>query len=179
MTALGASFEPVRSYTDHNCTRCGSCLQGCPTNAGKSVLNTVIAPALGRDEIRLRTRTTAERVLISDGSVTGVACDTGVERARTVVLARTLERGYGINREESEVGVSAVAAPVFDHRRRVIAAISITGHSGRLDLERLAPAVRTAGLSLSREPSHAAASGTLILPPAEDGRATSVEHDLR
>jgi choline dehydrogenase-like flavoprotein len=87
MTALGASFEPVRSYTDHNCTRCGSCLQGCPTNAGKSVLNTVIAPALGRDEIRLRTRTTAERVLISDGSVTGVACDTGVVRARTVILA--------------------------------------------------------------------------------------------
>jgi DNA-binding IclR family transcriptional regulator len=94
-------------------------------------------------------------------------------------LARTLERGYGINREESEVGVSAVAAPVFDHRRRVIAAISITGHSGRLDLERLAPAVRTAGLSLSRELSHAAASGTLILPPAEDGQAASVEHDLR
>jgi DNA-binding IclR family transcriptional regulator len=78
-------------------------------------------------------------------------------------LARTLERGYGINREESEVGVSAVAAPVFDHRRRVIAAISITGNSGRLDLDRLAPAVRTSALSLSRELSHATASGTLVL----------------
>lgn len=79
-------------------------------------------------------------------------------------LARTLERGYGINREESEIGVSAVAAPVFDHRRRVIAAISITGHVGRLDLDRLAPAVRTSALSLSRELTYAAASGTLVLP---------------
>ncbi|MFC1437088.1 IclR family transcriptional regulator [Streptacidiphilus sp. N1-10] len=66
-------------------------------------------------------------------------------------LARTLDRGYGLNREESEVGVTAVAAPIFDHRRRVIAAVSITGGSHRLDLERLAPAVRTAALSLSRE----------------------------
>jgi DNA-binding IclR family transcriptional regulator len=82
-------------------------------------------------------------------------------------LARTLERGYGINREESEVGVSAVAAPVFDHRRRVIAAISITGHAGRLDLDRLAPAVRTSALSLSRELSHSTASGTLVLSARE------------
>ena len=31
---LGAELEPVDSYTDHNCMKCGSCLQGCPTNAG-------------------------------------------------------------------------------------------------------------------------------------------------
>ncbi|MBO2449437.1 IclR family transcriptional regulator [Actinomadura barringtoniae] len=79
-------------------------------------------------------------------------------------LERTLERGYGINREESEAGVSAVAAPVYDHRRRVIAAVSITGQSARLDLPRLAPAVRTAALGVSRELVHAAAVGTLVLP---------------
>ena len=33
--ALGAHLEPVRSYTDANCMSCGSCLQGCPTNAGQ------------------------------------------------------------------------------------------------------------------------------------------------
>ncbi|HEY7594291.1 MAG TPA: IclR family transcriptional regulator [Actinophytocola sp.] len=65
-------------------------------------------------------------------------------------LARTLDRGYGINREESETGVVAVAAPVRDRRSNVIAAISIAGSAHRLDLERLAPAVRTAALSLSR-----------------------------
>jgi choline dehydrogenase-like flavoprotein len=87
LASLGASFEPVRSYTDYNCTRCGSCLQGCPTNAGKSALNTFIAPAVARGEVRLVTRTTADRVLIEDGAVTGVACESGVIRARTVVLA--------------------------------------------------------------------------------------------
>jgi DNA-binding IclR family transcriptional regulator len=49
------------------------------------------------------------------------------------------------------VGVAAVAAPVFDRRRRVFAAISITGSAERLDLDRLAPAVRTAAFALSRE----------------------------
>jgi len=66
-------------------------------------------------------------------------------------LARTMERGYGINREESETGVVAVAAPVHDRHKKVIAAVSIAGSAHRLDLERLAPAVRTAALALSRE----------------------------
>lgn len=66
-------------------------------------------------------------------------------------LDRTLERGYGINREESETGVAAVAAPVRDQARNVIAAVSIAGRAHRLDLERLAPAVQTAAFSLSRE----------------------------
>jgi choline dehydrogenase-like flavoprotein len=87
LAALGASFSPVRSYTDYNCTKCGSCLQGCPTNAGKSALNTFIAPAVGRGEIRLADRTTVDRVLISGGTATGVVCGDEVVRARTVVLA--------------------------------------------------------------------------------------------
>lgn len=66
-------------------------------------------------------------------------------------LARAAESGYGVNHEEYEVGVSAVAAPVFDARRQVLAALSITGNAAKLDLDRLAPAVRTAALALSRE----------------------------
>jgi DNA-binding IclR family transcriptional regulator len=87
--------------------------------------------------------------------------DAGLPRLtpRTIILPgllrqnldRTIERGYGINREESETGVVAVAAPVHDRNRRVIAALSIAGSAHRLDLERLAPAVRTAALALSRE----------------------------
>lgn len=87
--------------------------------------------------------------------------DAGLTRltSRTIILpgllrqdlARTMERGYGINREESETGVVAVAAPVHDRHKKVIAAVSIAGSAHRLDLERLAPAVRTAALALSRE----------------------------
>lgn len=66
-------------------------------------------------------------------------------------LARIHECGYGINREEAEVGVSAVAAPVLDARRRVVAAVSVTGHSYRLDLDRLAPIVRTAARTVSAQ----------------------------
>jgi DNA-binding IclR family transcriptional regulator len=85
-------------------------------------------------------------------------------------LARALDRGYGVNHEESEVGVAAVAAPVFDHRRRVIAAISITGSSSRLDVDRLAPAVRTAALALSRELARTPGRHTVTRPvPDEPG----------
>ena len=64
--ALGAGLEPVRSYTDENCMRCGSCLQGCPTNAGKSTLNTYIHSALVTGRLELRPSSRVERVLIED-----------------------------------------------------------------------------------------------------------------
>ncbi|MFI6294534.1 GMC family oxidoreductase N-terminal domain-containing protein [Nonomuraea sp. NPDC050790] len=85
--ALGADLTPVESYTDYNCSRCGSCLQGCPTNAGRNTLNTWLAPALARGEIRLATGAEVERVLIEDGQVKGVVHAGGVARAPVVVLA--------------------------------------------------------------------------------------------
>jgi choline dehydrogenase-like flavoprotein len=65
--ALGAKLESVMSYTDHNCMRCGSCLQGCPTNAGKSTLNTWIHPPWAEGRLELRADCDVRRVLISDG----------------------------------------------------------------------------------------------------------------
>jgi choline dehydrogenase-like flavoprotein len=64
--AMGAELEPVMSYTDANCMRCGSCLQGCPTNAGKSTQNTYIQPALVDGGLALRAGCVAQRVLIED-----------------------------------------------------------------------------------------------------------------
>ena len=52
--ALGTELEPVRAYTDANCMRCGSCLQGCATNAGKSTMNTYIHDALAEGVLELR-----------------------------------------------------------------------------------------------------------------------------
>ena len=94
-TELGACLEPVRSYTDHTCGRCGSCTTGCPTNAGRDTWNTYLAPALGRGEIRLLTNRTVTQVLLSTSStprVTGVRYrnpdgSSGEVAAPVVVLA--------------------------------------------------------------------------------------------
>jgi choline dehydrogenase-like flavoprotein len=64
--ALGAELEPVTSYTDANCMRCGSCLQGCPTNAGKSTANVYIHPPWADGRLALRAGATVRRVLIED-----------------------------------------------------------------------------------------------------------------
>ncbi len=75
--ALGAELEPVHSYTDHNCMRCGSCLQGCPTNAGKSTMTTWIHPAWAEGKLDLRPEAPVERVLTAQRN--GVLEATGVE----------------------------------------------------------------------------------------------------
>jgi choline dehydrogenase-like flavoprotein len=94
--ALGTTLEPVHAYTDANCMSCGSCLQGCATNAGKSTMNTYIADALARGELELRAESAVERVLIDDNGdgpqATGVEyVDAGGERhtvhAGVVVVA--------------------------------------------------------------------------------------------
>ena len=64
--AMGAALEPVMSYTDANCMRCGSCLQGCPTNAGKNTMNTYIHPPWAEGRLELRAGCRVQRVLIED-----------------------------------------------------------------------------------------------------------------
>jgi choline dehydrogenase-like flavoprotein len=64
--AAGAELEPVMSYTDANCMRCGSCLQGCPTNAGKSTANTYIQPAWAQGDLDLRAGCHVTRVVIEN-----------------------------------------------------------------------------------------------------------------
>ncbi len=70
--ALGAELESVHAYTDLNCMRCGSCLQGCPTNAGKSTQNTYIHEAWVPGLLELRANAHVERVVVSGGEATGV-----------------------------------------------------------------------------------------------------------
>lgn len=71
------------------------------------------------------------------------------------VLRRELEairkRGVAYDNEESVIGVSCVAAPLFASDGSALGAISVTGASHRLVPERLESAVKMAGLTLSRE----------------------------
>jgi DNA-binding IclR family transcriptional regulator len=70
--------------------------------------------------------------------------------AFTRELGTVADRGYAVNREETELGLVAVAAPVFCPQKSVIAAVSVTGSAHHFSPERLAPAVRATTLSLSR-----------------------------
>lgn len=58
--------------------------------------------------------------------------------------------GIAYEREESGIGTVCVASPVRDTAGQAIAAISIAGWINRLRVDRLAPAVRTTALTLSR-----------------------------
>ena len=90
----------MRSYTDGNCMRCGSCLQGCPTNAGKSTLNTYIHDAWAAGLLELRAGAHVERVVIEDGEATGVeyANGDGTLQARRRGRGRRRRRGRSTRR---------------------------------------------------------------------------------
>jgi choline dehydrogenase-like flavoprotein len=64
--------------------RCGSCLQGCPTNAGKSTMNTYIHDALARGLLELRANATVERILVEGSEATGVEYVDDAGERRTV-----------------------------------------------------------------------------------------------
>lgn len=75
-------------------------------------------------------------------------------------LARELQGiragGVAFDREEGRLGIVCAAAPVSGPDGVVDAALSVSGVPG-MDLERVAPAVRTAALGLSRQ--------AMLLPP--------------
>jgi DNA-binding IclR family transcriptional regulator len=70
-------------------------------------------------------------------------------------LLRELEAvrrtGIAYDREESGIGTVCVAAPVLASNGHPVAALSVSGRSTDLDIERMGPAVRTAALALGRQ----------------------------
>lgn len=65
-------------------------------------------------------------------------------------LAAIPPRGWAADREEGNVGISCVAAPVFGPLGDVVAAISVTGPTGAVRAERAGPAVQMAAAAASR-----------------------------
>src|SRR6266704_1420593 len=65
-------------------------------------------------------------------------------------LTAVPERGWAIDREEGNIGVSCVAAPVFGPSGDVAAALSVTGPSQLVRADRIGPAVRLAAAAASR-----------------------------
>jgi len=50
-----------------------------------------------------------------------------------IALAAVCDQGYAISNEEFEEGLVAIAAPIYDHTGEVIAALSISGPTYRMD----------------------------------------------
>jgi DNA-binding IclR family transcriptional regulator len=59
-------------------------------------------------------------------------------------------RGWAVDREEGNIGISCVAAPVFGPLGQVAAALSVTGPTSLVRAERIGPAVRLAAAAASR-----------------------------
>lgn len=96
----------------------------------------------------------------SDAATVDAVIEAGMPRrtARTVTtgvgllrdLAAIPDRGWAMEREEGNVGVSCVAAPVFGPDGDVAAALSVTGPSALVRADRIGPAVRLAAAAASR-----------------------------
>ncbi|RSM82005.1 IclR family transcriptional regulator [Kibdelosporangium aridum] len=65
-------------------------------------------------------------------------------------LAAIPDRGWAYDREEGNVGISCVAAPIFSATGEVVAALSVTGPSAAVRPDRIGPAVRMAAAAASR-----------------------------
>ncbi len=69
-------------------------------------------------------------------------------------LAVTHARGFAIDNEEMEEGVRCLAVPVFDRHSEVVGAISVSGPTSRMTLERVekfVPLVRKIAGDFSRQ----------------------------
>lgn len=52
-------------------------------------------------------------------------------------LSQVRQKGYALDLEENEYGITCIAVPIFDHLGKVIAAVSISGPTMRMTDERL------------------------------------------
>jgi IclR family acetate operon transcriptional repressor len=93
-----------------------------------------------------------------DGQLEPLTSRTVVDPARLrSELAAIRRDGFGAAVDELELGLSAVAAPVFDEKGNVVAALSVSGPTLRLTPRRIAelrPLVIKQCRALSRELGH-------------------------
>ncbi|WP_349268600.1 transcriptional regulator [Mycolicibacterium parafortuitum] len=99
--------------------------QSCPAHATSS--GKVLLAGLEPNDVRARL--TAALPSFTESTITDMA---GLQNQ----LAAVRERGWASVSEELEVGLNAVAAPVYDRHSQVVAALSVSGPSYRLSVER-------------------------------------------
>lgn len=105
--------------------------QSCPAHATSS--GKVLLAALDSADVRARLEPILES--FTDNTVVRIA-----DLQRELATAR--ERGWACVVEELEVGLNAVAAPVYDANAQVMAALSVSGPSYRLGKEQFEEAAK-------------------------------------
>ena len=105
--------------------------------------------ALGRAILAYSDQATVQKVLAA-----GLPARTPRTLTSPVAVMRELravpDQGWAAEREEGNIGVSCVAAPVFGPLGEVVAAMSVTGPSKLVRADRIGPAVRLAAAAASR-----------------------------
>jgi IclR family acetate operon transcriptional repressor len=106
------------------------------------------ATAVGKAALAFAPTTAVESVMA--GGLPRQSPRTVTAPARLVrELERVRERRLAYDLEEGQMGVVCVAAPVFGADGEVIAALSVSGWSGRMNLERMGAAIRPAAERLT------------------------------
>lgn len=101
------------------------------------------ATAVGKSWLSLQREEVIEATLHSlvttDGRLPACTSHTLIEpRVLKQELARARRNGYAVAREEQELGLVAVAAPVCNHEFEVVATVAVSGPSFRLTRQRVA-----------------------------------------
>ncbi|GAA0715647.1 IclR family transcriptional regulator [Dactylosporangium roseum] len=69
-------------------------------------------------------------------------------------LARVRTRGYAISAGERQSGAASVAAPILDGMGHVVAVVSVSGPAGRLEVDKVTPALLAAIERISAQLEH-------------------------
>jgi len=117
-------------------SRVGGRLPAHATGVGKAIL-AASPPEVVDAVLRSGPRRLAERTITAPGLL-----------HRELVAIRA--NGIAYDHEESHAGLVCAASAVFGPGNTVLGALSVSGWAGRLNIRRMAPAVRTAALALSR-----------------------------
>ncbi|TQS43686.1 IclR family transcriptional regulator [Cryptosporangium phraense] len=105
--------------------------------------------ALGRALLAYSPRSVVDAVLAGDLPARTPRTLTNPAAIRRE-LAAMPDRGWAVEREEGNIGVTCVAAPIFGPDGTVAAAVSITGPTGLVRPDRAGPAVRLVAAAASR-----------------------------
>ncbi len=128
------------------------------TTVGAAVL--AHTTASGKAMLAYRDRDALTQLYSEDGELARLTPRTLITvKALRKDLERTARRGYAIDNEEHEEGVSCVAVPIFDHTDRPCAAMSISAPTARIvhdDTGELVKLLREHAAEISAALGHAA-----------------------